>query len=183
MRLKCIITALRDLNQLHSRYRTYNDIKPLNFILDVPGQALRLIDFGSVLKHGSTKKTMYTELYRDPVHKIGFPNDTYGMGLIVAVLFPELFAESFISDSSQLLVNPNSASPKHKAIIKLVQALTDKDIEKRCTIADALSYSESLIEKLPSLDEESLDAMAQLTISRTTIRVEDVLRDARLSRK
>ncbi|MDR3502070.1 MAG: ankyrin repeat domain-containing protein [Legionella sp.] len=181
-RLKCIITALRDLNQLHSRYRTYNDIKPLNFILDVPGQAMRLIDFGSVLKHGSTKKTMYTELYRDPVHKTGFLNDTYGMGLIIAVLFPDLFAANFVADSSQLLVNPESASPEHKAIIKLVQALIDKDIEKRCTIADALNYSEWLMENLPSLDEASLDDIALLTISRTNTMVEDVLRDARLSR-
>lgn len=180
-RLKCVITALSDLNQLHSRYRTYNDIKPLNFILDVPGQALRLIDFGSVLKKGSTKKTMYTELYRDPVHKTGFLNDTYGMGLIIAVLFPELFAENFISDSSQLLINPNSASIEHKAIIKLVQALINKDIEKRCTIVDALNYSEWLMEKLLSLDEASLDDIALSTISRTNTIVEDVLRDARLS--
>ena len=181
-RLKCIITALRDLNELHLRYRTYNDIKPLNFILDVQGQAMRLIDFGSTLKHGSTKKMMFTELYRDPVHKTGFLNDTYGMGLIIAVLFPDLFAASFVSDSSQLLVNPGLAAPKHKAIIKLVQALIDKDIEKRCTIADALNYSELLMESLSSLDEAKLDDIAFSTIYRTNPTMEDVFRDARISR-
>ncbi|USQ13450.1 ankyrin repeat domain-containing protein [Legionella lytica] len=181
-RLKCIITALSDLNQLHSRYRTYNDIKPLNFILDVPGQAMRLIDFGSVFKQGSTKKTMYTELYRDPVHRTGFLNDTYGMGLIIAVLFPDLFAANFVADSSQILVNLHSALLQHKAIIKLVQALINKDIEKRCTIVDALNYSERLMEKLSALDEASLDDIALSTIYRTNTLVEDVFRDARISR-
>ncbi|MFJ1268380.1 ankyrin repeat and protein kinase domain-containing protein [Legionella lytica] len=181
-RLKCIITALSNLNQLHSRYRTYNDIKPHNFILDVSGQALRLIDFGSVLKHGSTKRTMYTERYRDPVHKTGFLNDTYGMGLIVAILFPDLFAANFVSDPSALLVNPKSVSPQHQAIIKLVYGLIDKDSEKRCTIADALNYSKCLMEKLPELDEASVEAIAISTIYRTNTILEDVLRDARISR-
>lgn len=181
-RLKCIITALSDLNQLHSRYRTYNDIKPLNFILDVSGQALRLIDFGSVLKHGSTKRTMYTERYRDPVHKTGFLNDTYGMGLIVGILFPDLFAANFVSDPSQLLVNPKLVAPQQQAIIKLVYALIDKDIEKRCTIADALNYSKGLMEKLPELVEANVDTLAASTIYRSNIMVEDVLRDARICR-
>lgn len=181
-RLRCLASGLSDLNYMHAHYRIHGDIKPSNYILDLSNLIMRLIDFGGAHKKGSNKDSIFTPMYIDPKnYKCDhFINDIYSMGFVAIQLFPEIYTKISKNNGGLRYITKNlNLTIIESAIIKLVKALMQPKITLRCTSEDALSYCNEIVEaiKSNSLNRLKLKQIADKTIERRDITLEDVLRD------
>lgn len=178
-RLRCLRFGLHDLNSLHQHYRIHGDITCTNFILDLSKFALRLIDFGSSHRKGSSKVHNETMAYHDPcIEKDHFCNDIYAMGFVIMYLFPEIYELTFIKKHTKINIKLKkfNFTIKEQAIVDLVKIMMSPNAKKRCSSEDALNYCDELINNFSNLDAPSLEKIMNTTISRSNITLEDVFR-------
>ncbi|HAT1881778.1 TPA: protein kinase domain-containing protein [Legionella pneumophila] len=176
-RLRCLSSGLSDLNILHQYYRIHGDVKCQNFILNLNNTSMKLIDFGTSHKRGSSKSFGWTTAYSDP-HAFGdhFCKDLYAMGIVTMYLFPEIYTVSFDKDKANISVNKTSFTIVEQSIVNLVNSMMHSDISSRCTSEDALHYCNELITHFNQMDEELLGTIENSTISRVAPTVEHMFR-------
>lgn len=187
-RLRSLESGLFYLNELHRRYRVHGDISNANFIIDLGNNKMHLIDFGSAHKVGSPHHFPYNRDYHEPMerrqmptcnttHSLIFFADLYAMGIVVAEMFPELFSITWAkSGHATTVLFKTGTLPIEKAIIRLVNVLTNPDRTISCNSEDALNYCQKLIEGYSNLDDNKIEALANETIGRTATTFEDVFR-------
>lgn len=181
-RLRCIASGLSDLNTLHSHYRVHGDISQRNFMLNLEEGTMKLIDFGSSHKMGSSHLFETNPVYDDNTHLDNdFFRDLYATGIVIMQLFPELYELNY-DERSGLKINllkKSDLTPIEQAVVNLVGSLMHSDLTKRCTSESALSYCNKIIAnigQLDELDEKMLTEIVTSTINRSNQTVEDVLR-------
>lgn len=195
-RLKWLASGLTELNKLHAHFRIHADIKPDNFILDIAHDTLHLIDLGSAQKINSTKELAATECYID-MHE-GKPrktgSDMFGMGYVVATLFPELFnmkrmtmmyANIIFETISPYQIHKckkAGLSNNEKAVTALLDAMIEPAAENRCTSQQALQFCNNLSTMLIAkndIDDLDLKILLEGSINRNVYEVEDALRGSK----
>ncbi|HBD9376218.1 TPA: protein kinase family protein, partial [Legionella pneumophila] len=176
-RLHCLSSGLSDLNILHQYYRIHGDVKCQNFILNLNNASMKLIDFGTSHKRGSSKSFGWTTAYSEP-HTFGdrFCKDLYAMGIVTMYLFPEIYTVSFDKDKANISVKKTSFTIEEQAIVNLVNSMMHSDLNSRCTSEDALHYCNELINHFSQIDEELLGTIANSSISRVAPNVEQMFR-------
>lgn len=181
-RLKCLRSGLSDLNTLHQHYRVHGDLKCQNVILDLKNTTLKLIDFGSAHKKGSSKCFASTASYHDPNNREDhFCRDIYAMGIVAMHLFPEIYTVQFEFGHLKIVFKKSSFSIHEQAVINLINAMMHPNMNMRCTSEDALAYCHEIINHFRDLDQARLDKIGNTTILRSNTTVEDVLRDTKRS--
>lgn len=176
-RLQCLSSGLSDLNIMHQYYRIHGDVKCQNFILNLNNTSMKLIDFGTSHKRGSSKYFGWTREYLDP-HALGddFLKDLYAMGIVTMYLFPEIYRVSFDTAKANISVNKTSFTVVEQSIVNLVNSMMQSNIDSRCTSEEALQYCNELITHFNQMDEELLGIIANSTISRIDPTVEHIFR-------
>lgn len=179
-RLQCLSSGLSDLNTLHLHYRVHGDVKCQNFILDLKSTTMKLIDFGTSHKRGSSKSFGWTTEYGDP-HSFGdhFCKDLYAMGIITMHLFPEIYTVTFDKGKANITVNKSNFTIEEQTIVNLVNAMMHPDRRIRCTSEDALTFCNEIINHFNDLNTSVLEKISNSTINRSNTTVEDVLRDTK----
>lgn len=185
-RLQCLCQALLQLDTLHAHHRIHGDVKPSNVIIDLTLAFMKLCDFSGSIKFGSRHQASYTEFFsegsRDPNH---FYSDMYCMGVVVALLFPELYQDNWRGRQSFYfneriaftLLKESNVTLIEQAIIKLVDSMMNPIAAARCTSESAYRYCQALVANLTHLDEAILQQITNTTINNPNITVEDVLRE------
>lgn len=176
-RLRCLSSGLSDLNTLHQHYRIHGDVKCQNFILNLSNEAMKLIDFGTSHKRGSTKSFGWTPAYGDP-HTFGdhFCKDLYAMGLVTMYLFPEIYTISFENGKASFSVSKSNFTLIEQAIVNLVHAMMHSETHLRCTSERALNYCNELLTHFNQIDASLLESIANASINRAHSTLEDKLR-------
>lgn len=176
-RLRCLSSGLSDLNTLHQHYRIHGDVKCQNFILNLTMESMKLIDFGTSHKRGSTKSFGWTAAYSDP-YTFGdhFCKDLYAMGLVTMCLFPEIYTVSFENGKANISVHKSNFTITEQAIVNLVQAMMHSEPHLRCTSEHALNYCNELINHFNQIDDSLLETITNSNINRTHSTIEDKLR-------
>lgn len=176
-RLRCLSSGLADLNILHQSYRIHGDVKELNFVLDLNNTSMKLIDFGTSHKKGSSKSFGWTSAYSDP-HEYGdhFGKDLYAMGFVTMYLFPEIYKVSFQNGRISTDVIKTNFTIVEQAIVNLVNSMMNSDVNSRCTSEEAHHYCNELITHFNQMDAERLGTIANTTISRVAPTVEHLFR-------
>ncbi len=182
-RLSCLISGLSDLNVLHRHYRVHGDIKCDNFILNFKQVTMKLIDFGSSHKNGSTQCYAVTNQYCDLQAKLrassSFYDDMYAMGIVTACLFPELFSVYFNkNDINVVLIKNSPLSLLEQALIALVRAMMRFNCKKRCTSENALDFCHELLVHFSRLNEGQLSELIASFIDPAVATKEDLFRHA-----
>lgn len=195
-RLRCIISGWTDLTALQQHNLVHCDIAPQNFILDMKANSMKLIDFGGSREFGANDKTCaFTYEYTDPYtdrDKQNFHRDIYSMGLIIMILFPELYktipgrqGTVYVysiwppppRETSYVLIK-TELSIHEQAIVRLAESATHHDVHQRCNTEDALKYCQSVLENFSTLDEKLLQNIAAAIINRSNITAEDAFYDS-----
>ncbi|AUH71045.1 protein kinase domain-containing protein [Legionella sainthelensi] len=176
-RLRCLSSGLSDLNTLHQYYRIHGDVKCQNFILNLNKESMKLIDFGTSHKRGSTKSFGWTAVYSDP-HTFGdhFCKDLYAMGLVTMYLFPEIYSVSFENGKANITTHQSEITITEQAIVNLVQAMMHSEPHLRCTSEHALNYCNELINQFNQIDDSALEALTNSSINCAHSTLEDKLR-------
>lgn len=178
-RLRCLKSALSELNQFHHQFRIHNDIKYQNCVLDLKNLSMRLIDFGAAHKRGTKKIFALTPAFTDPhLTSDHYCRDIYSMGIVIRQLFPEIYTQTIIEGKIHLGVNRHEFKPEETAIIMLVNSMMHNNYRVRCTSEDALRFSDEVINHYDQLNQAVLDNIADSTICRTESTVEDLLRES-----
>ncbi len=178
-RLRCLRSGLADLNTLHQHHRIHGDVKCQNYILDLENASMKLIDFGTSHKKGSSKSYAWTAAYSDP-HSFadGFGKDLYAVGLVTMYLFPEIYSVSFDSTKAYVSVNKTNYTIVEQAVVTLVDSMMNAKLRSRCTSEDALHYCDELISHFAQLNEGLLATITNSTLTRAHTTLEDVFRMA-----
>ncbi|MFT4060691.1 MAG: protein kinase family protein [Legionella sp.] len=176
-RLLCLTSGLSDLNTLHNHYRVHGDVKCQNFVIDLKNSTMKLIDFGTSHKRGSSKSFAWTPHYLDP-HTFGdhFCKDLYAMGIVTMCLFPELYTVTFDKGKTDVSVNKSIFTTAEQAVVNLVNSMMHPSHSVRCTSEDALTYCSKLINNFDNLDGMILKQISSISINRSNTTSEDVLR-------
>lgn len=199
-RIKWLASGLNDLNKMHAAFRIHADMKPLNFIVDMDTDQMKLIDMGAAQKINSPKDKVATPGFIDL--KEGYPkkmaSDMYSMGKIMSFMFPELYKWEigFISIPMMVPNAPNieqkvaisyftkikttNLTPIESALMQLVDAMMEATAEHRCTCEQALQFCNGLLQKIVNeqITPEELKDLLTTTINRKEFTVEDALRDS-----
>lgn len=177
-RIQWLISGFSDLNILHSHFRIHGDISENNFMINSDNNTMRLFDFGTAHKMGSSTGILTnTLLYTDPTSASNdFLKDIYAIGIICARLFPELYAIEPDKMSAKLTLIKTNLSPTEEAIVKLVTALTNPDRNARPTSEDALNFCNQLNSCKDNFASSKVQEIAHETIERKSFTTEDVLR-------
>lgn len=163
-RLQCLISALKDLNALHTHYRSHNDIKSDNFILNIEDKTLRLIDFGISGRPTGERKNHYFF-------------DIESMGhCILPLLFPEILSNRY--EMEKCSENDSKEFEcLQTAITLLHQSMIQEDPRSKCHCSDALRYCHEILDNSHQLSSELLDEIASRTIQRAAKNIDDVLHE------
>lgn len=181
-RLQWLACGLSDLNKLHSHFRVHGDVSENNFMVNPQDNTMRLFDFGTAHKMGSSTGALTnTVLYSDPSEGASdFLKDVYAVGVLCAKLFPELYSVTSAADGkAKVEVIKDNLLPADKAIVNLVDSLTSLDRNKRPTSEDALNFCKQILEfkdNLGDLTEKKVKEISDSTINRTNFTSEDVFR-------
>ncbi|WP_058480300.1 protein kinase domain-containing protein [Legionella waltersii] len=176
-RLRCLSSGLSDLNVLHQHYRIHGDVKCQNFILNLNNTSMKLIDFGTSHKKGSSKSFGWTTLYRDPyTFWDHFCKDLYAMGIVTMYLFPEIYTLNYEVTELKPFINKTSLTILEKAVVNLVNSMMNREANLRCTSEDALHYCNELIKHLNPLDVESVGRIANSSVRPANPSLEHVFR-------
>jgi hypothetical protein len=176
-RLRCLSSALNDLNTLHQHHRKHGDVKCQNFVLNLDNVSMRLIDFGTSHKKGSFKSFGWTSEYLDPIVSADLLSvDLYAMGIVTMHLFPELYSVSFENKKPKFSLNKSDFSIYERSIVTLVNAMMNAELERRCTSEDALNYCNELINYFDIINEQLLETIVANSINRSHLTPEDILR-------
>lgn len=168
-RLKCLRVFFAELNTLHQAYRIHGDLTPPNLILNMATLSLHMIDMGSARKLYSPKAffTGYCYTFTDgqgEKHTMEFCDDIYAAGLIVALLFPELY--EMIQNTENMLfevkLRKSNLSNLEEAIVALVNSMRNPVRQERCFANNVLAYCDGLIEQASQLDQEKLKQLSTL---------------------
>lgn len=199
-RIHWLASGLNDLEKFHAAFRIHADMKPLNFIVDMATDQMKLIDMGAAQKINSPKDKVTTPGFIDL--KEGFPkkmaSDMYSMGKIMSFMFPDLYKCDVRAISLPMKV-PNAPhinvdvgisyftkikttnlTPIESALMQLVDAMMEATAEHRCTCEQALKFCNGLLQKIVNdqITPEELTDLLNTTINRKEFTVEDALRDS-----
>ncbi len=180
-RLQCLISGLTDLDILHRHYRVHADVKCENFILDLKMATMKLIDFGASHKKRTTRTFAWTPEYRD--HTLGavldysFCDDMYAMGIVTAMLFPELYDVCLSAKNTNVILKKRyGLTVDNVAIIALVDSMMHIDRNMRCSSVDALEHCKEILNNIKHLDHPLLKKIIDSTLHRPCVTAEDTFR-------
>lgn len=203
-RLKWLTSALTDLDNLHANFRIHSDIKPLNCVLDLQTDVMRLIDFGAAHKPDTPKGITTTMKWVDPNE--GRPqkmaSDMYMMGHVIGSIFPELFdvkehqipvresrSNETLEETTQTsvylvpLIEEGERTHAEQVIYAMVSAMQDKMATMRCSSQQALACCQLMLQKInletDDISAEDFSEILDATINRDYFVVDDALRDTR----
>lgn len=181
--LQLFQSGLECLWILHENYIIHGDVTPKNFILLEESFLLRLIDFGNTYRAWEVNNSG-TPGFLSPWNNVSsrcnidkinraFHLDKYAMGVTATYLFPRLYNSE--ERPVRIHLDKEKITLKDQAIIDVINALLEKNLEQGCQIKDALHY----VKKLRAMKEdgitvEVLKKLREETIDRTQLTVEDV---------
>ena len=161
IRLQCLLTALRDLQRLHSKHLIHGDVSEANCILDEAQASMRLMDFGNAHRNPHKERYLATRQYCDPYRlSTDFPDDIYAFGHIVGKLFPPNI------DRLTTLTD--------HAIHCLIDSMMALKREQRCLVEDAIAFVEGFLKGVT--DENELQQLCLRTLKRENNTVDAVLK-------
>lgn len=103
--------------------------------------------------------------------------DIYATAIVCAQLFPELYKVKLLPSLTRIIqIKTADLTPIEKAVINLVDAMTNQDLKVRCSSEEALNYCNELAKHAEDLNEATLEQIKNATIGNTTLTVEQVLR-------
>lgn len=175
-RFAILLPLITGLVNLHASFRVHGDIKPGNCVFNPEKNSLSWIDFGS------TRKIKYKNYGLAATHKClpsdyqdyGFATDMYSLGIVVASLFPDLYA---INIQKRIEVCPllSTMTPEQEAVKRLVDCLMNKDEHLRCTSERASAYIHKVLATFTNLTASRLDMICQTTINAPEATQEDII--------
>ena len=182
-RLQWLLSALDELTKMHAHYWVHGDVNPKNVILSLEEKALHLIDFTSSARLNQGMPTGMTRIFLDASGNSGtFCDDVYGMGFVVAALFPEYFRVDMNQRPFRVVCIPVQDERNQPTILHaLTNAMQSPDREARCTASDAMKYCQAVLNS-PGLSADALGKVKQETIARQVESFEDVVLRKRHSR-
>ena len=105
--------------------------------------------------------------------------DLFALSFIIANLFPEFFIIKIKSMETKINVKQN-LSVVGQAITELFDSLRNKEVVKRCTVKDALVFTQELFKQIGCLDQEKLLQLKNNTINKHEITFDDAIHGVRL---